>query len=138
MVCEVWWARVGDIAPGHDALLSEEELARRARFARDGDHARFTAGVAVTRLVLGALLDTSPGSLRFDRRCARCGAAHGKPWLPARPDVQWSVSHAGQWVLVAVHRGPALGVDIEQVRELPGDELGELADYALARSERHR
>ena len=39
---------------------------------------------------------------------------HGKPFLPALPELGFNLSHAGPHVLLAFARGQALGVDIEQ------------------------
>lgn len=39
----------------------------------------------------------------------------GKPYFPQRPDLQFSLSHSGPWVLCALSRRP-VGVDIERIR----------------------
>jgi len=80
-VCQVWWARPGDVRPEHDALLGEADLVRRARLACPADRQRLTAGAAVARLVLGAALGTPPAALRIDRTCHACGSPHGRPRL---------------------------------------------------------
>ena len=45
-------------------------------------------------------------------------AAHGKPFLPAAPDVQFNLSHSGEMALVAVAMDTAVGADIERIRPL--------------------
>ena len=39
----------------------------------------------------------------------------GKPYFPKRPDLQFSWSHSGSYVLLALSRRP-VGIDIERVR----------------------
>ena len=47
---------------------------------------------------------------------------HGKPYFPAHPDVSFSLSHSGGYVLVGVHDRP-LGVDIERLRPVRAERL---------------
>ncbi len=103
-------------APGLLALLDTHERDRIDRFRQPADQARYLAAHALTRLVLGDLLDRPAGGLTFDRTC-RCGKQHGKPVL-ADPGPAFSFTHAGALVGVAVHAGGPVGLDVEQVREL--------------------
>jgi 4'-phosphopantetheinyl transferase len=116
--CDVWWAAPvapGD-APGLVALLDAHEQARLGRFRRPDDAARYLGAHALTRIVLGRLLDRDPAGLVFDRTC-RCGEPHGKPTLPGGPG--FSFTHAGAVVGVAVLPGGPVGLDVEPVRALP-------------------
>ncbi len=135
-VCQVWWARPGDVRPEHDALLGRADLARRARLALPADRQRLTAGAAVTRLVLGAALRTPPAELRIDRTCSACGSPHGRPRLADGEELHFSISHAGSCVVVAVLSGTQVGVDVEAVGRFAPGEVDELADCALAERER--
>jgi 4'-phosphopantetheinyl transferase len=135
-VCQVWWARPGDVRPEHDELLGEADLARRARLARPADRQRMTAGAAVARLVLGTALGTPPADLRIDRTCTTCGSPHGRPRLADVDDLDFSVSHSGHCVVVAVLPGGRVGVDVEQVGRFAPGELEELASCALPDGER--
>ena len=134
-VCQVWWARPCDVRPEHDALLGEADLARRERLARPADRQRMTAGAAVARLVLGTALGTPPADLRIDRTCATCGSPHGRPRLADADGLDFSVSHSGHCVVVAVLPGGRVGVDVEQVGRFAPGELEELASCALADAE---
>jgi 4'-phosphopantetheinyl transferase len=113
----VWWAApvAPADAPGLVALLDGHERDRLGRFRRPADRARYLAGHALARLVLADAVGRPAGALEFDRTC-RCGAQHGKPVLPGGPG--FSLTHAGDLVGVAVHPGGAVGLDVEQVREL--------------------
>ena len=42
--------------------------------------------------------------------------ANGRPYFPARPAVGISLSHSGEWVVVAVAPGGRVGTDIELIR----------------------
>jgi 4'-phosphopantetheinyl transferase len=116
-VTSVWWAApVAPVdAPGLVALLDGRERDRLDRFRRVADRARYLAAHALVRLVLAATVGTPAAALVFDRTC-RCGAQHGKPVLPGGPG--FSLTHAGDLVGVAVHPDGAVGLDVEQVREL--------------------
>jgi 4'-phosphopantetheinyl transferase len=61
------------------------------------------------RRVLAGYLDRSPGSLGIVR------GRHGKPAL-ADDALAFNLSHSGDWGLLALARGCALGVDIERPR----------------------
>ncbi|MGI5348024.1 4'-phosphopantetheinyl transferase family protein [Streptomyces sp. CA-250714] len=107
-------ARVsGALAP-----LSEEERARAAAFVREVDRERYVVAHLALRRELGALLDLDPAEVRFARAdCPVCGDPHGRPIVPGDP-VHFSLSHAGDVVLLAFAAVP-VGVDVE---ELPGVE----------------
>lgn len=116
-ICRVWWAAPvdPDAAPGLVRLLDAQEQGRLARFRRAADRARHLASHALTRLVLAELLGRPAAALVLDRTC-RCGRQHGKPTLPGGPD--FSLTHGGALVGVAVRWGVPVGLDVEPVREL--------------------
>jgi 4'-phosphopantetheinyl transferase len=133
--CDVWWAALSDIRPEHAALLDPVEQGRRARYLRAEDRDRFTLGVAVTRLVLGELLDIPPARVPLTRACRDCGEPHGPPVVSGgRPYL--SVSHSGDWVAVALSSGGPVGVDVEdssrQLDEAIGRHVLASAESAVA------
>jgi 4'-phosphopantetheinyl transferase len=91
---------------------------------------------ALARTVLGAHTGVPPAALQIDRTCPGCGAQHGKPRLPATPDLHVSVSHSGTCVVVAVLTGAAVGVDVEEFGQPDPDELEDTAGLVLAPEER--
>jgi 4'-phosphopantetheinyl transferase len=135
-VCQVWWARLDDARPEHDALLGRTDRERRSRFTQPADRQRCTVAAAVVRVVLGAHTGVHPSSLEIDRTCLRCGGQDGKPRLPATPHLHFSVSHAAQWVTVAVLLDRPVGVDVEQLGRVDAAELAWVADWILAPEER--
>ncbi|MFD5251589.1 4'-phosphopantetheinyl transferase family protein [Streptomyces bobili] len=114
----VRWARSSDARPGLLGLLDTVERARYEATARPADKARFLVGCALSRLALGELLVLPPADVPLRRVCPRCGGPHGKVRLavPERSpyaDVDFSVTHSGDVVGVAVCRGAAVGLDVE-------------------------
>jgi 4'-phosphopantetheinyl transferase len=45
-------------------------------------------------------------------------AEHGKPYLPAAPELRFNLSHSHEMALIAVARGVEVGVDVERYRPL--------------------
>ncbi|MBO8196336.1 4'-phosphopantetheinyl transferase superfamily protein [Streptomyces oryzae] len=110
--------RVSEHAPatrisGALAPLSEEERKRAAAFVREADRERYVVAHLALRRELGALLELDPAEVRFARAdCPLCGAPHGRPTVPGDP-VHFSLSHAGDVVLLAFAAVP-VGVDVEE------------------------
>jgi len=110
----VFWARVSDVEPAPPALLDAAERARWAAYLRPVDRQRFLLGVLVTRLVIAELVGCRPEQLVLDRTCGSCGRPHGPVRLTDRSGWELSVTHAGDWVGLAV-AGDPVGIDIEPV-----------------------
>lgn len=107
---QVWWAGL-DHAPD---LMNDAERARHSRFHREADKRRFAVGCALLRLTVGAVLDREPQSVELDRSCTDCGRPHGKPRVVDGDGLEVSLSHAGERVGVALTRGAAVGIDVEE------------------------
>ena len=107
------WRGLGDLR----TILTEDEIerARRLRIPRKG--ADFAAARTALRVVLGAYLGSAP------RQVELAYLPDGKPQL-ADPQMaaqlQFNLSHSGDWMLLALSQGIALGVDIERMRPLEG------------------
>jgi len=115
--CQVWWASPVAGAAELLALLDAGERHRYARFLRDEDRARYLAAHALARLVLAGHLGVAAPALAFEAVCRRCGAGdHGKPRLDtAGGGIEFSLSHSGARVVLAVARDAAVGVDVERL-----------------------
>jgi 4'-phosphopantetheinyl transferase len=113
--CQVWWATPSLARDWHVEVLSADERARRARLRRAEDRDRFTVGCALLRVIVGGLTAVAPSAVALDRTCPDCDRPHGKPIPRDAGGLQCSVSHSGDRVVVAVHRGAAIGVDVERV-----------------------
>jgi 4'-phosphopantetheinyl transferase len=115
----VWFARlVDDYHASADllAILDQDERARAAQFAFEPDRARFIQAHGVVRQILADYANADAATLMFARN------RHGKPHLapPANgPALQFSVSHSGEYCMLAVRLDQPVGIDVEQVRDLP-------------------
>jgi 4'-phosphopantetheinyl transferase len=115
-----WWA-----APTDDlvtdpvmidrwlSVLDEAERERHAAYRREVDRQRFLVAAVMVRMLGASVLGTSPGRVPVDRRCPRCTRPHGRIRIPGPVEV--SVSHAGDWVVVAACRSQPVGVDVGRV-----------------------
>jgi 4'-phosphopantetheinyl transferase len=113
----VWMRRLGATSDHLQAMmeiLPPEERQRAGRFHFHADRERHMVGRALSRILLGRLLDIRPEEIQFRDSEA------GKPSLIAAQntaDYQFNVSHSGELVLVAVAAGRAIGVDVERIRD---------------------
>ncbi|KQP16670.1 4'-phosphopantetheinyl transferase superfamily protein [Methylobacterium sp. Leaf93] len=96
-------------------LLSDDEIARAARFVRDVDRWRFEASHAALRLVLGERLGSDPRGLVFG------AAPSGKPHLAGEQagSCRFSLSHSGSRALIGLSSSAEIGVDVEEIRPMP-------------------
>lgn len=97
--------------------LDADEQVRASRFATEALRAQFIGAHVVLRCLLGWYLRTAPTSLRFEL------ASRGKPRLQAAEGLEgleFSLSHSGVDVVVAIARRIALGADVELLRPLHG------------------
>lgn len=87
--------------------LSEEERARADRFLDPAHGRRFRAARGQLRKILARETGLVPEALEF------AYAEHGKPYLPAYPDLRFNLSHSHEAAVCAVARGAELGIDLE-------------------------
>ena len=92
-------------------LLSVPERARAHRFLRLEPRLQFIRTRAAARRLLGLYLDREPAQI------AIASGEFGKPFLPSPLEawLQFNISHALGYALVAVRRELSVGVDIEKV-----------------------
>ena len=70
------------------------------------------------RALLGRWLERDPAGLRFVL------GEHGKPAL-ASGELEFSVSHSGDLVAIAVAEGRAVGIDVERVRDVEEERVAD-------------
>lgn len=104
---DLWTVSLTVPSPAH---LSEEEIARANRFRFDDDRVRWTRARSSLRLILSRYANEGPAQIVFTY------GPHGKPSLHPFSDVEFNLSHAGDWAMVAVAQGVPVGVDIERIR----------------------
>lgn len=129
-VVDTWWARPSDERAALIDVLDACELERRRHYRFDLDRARFTIAAAILRTAAGAALRQQPRDVEVDRTCSMCGGAHGRPSLPGTR-LHTSITHAGNWVVVALTEAGPVGVDVEAI----GPVAPSLFGYAIAPDE---
>ena len=113
--------RVAETLSGLEELeigLSEQDRDRALRFRFREDRARLVLGRRLLAVLLREELGLSAQMLTLTDK--------GRPYLPDRPEVAFSISHAGDLVAVALTIGAQVGVDIESLnRRVQLDPLAE-------------
>jgi 4'-phosphopantetheinyl transferase len=104
----VWLARLAGPSVTDLLLLSTDELDRAQRLGGDRVRGRWVASRAFLRRRLAEIVGADPADLRFELEPA------GKPRLPEGP--HFSLSHSGDWAVLAVCAAAPVGADIEEVR----------------------
>ncbi|MEO8551683.1 MAG: hypothetical protein ABI678_17020, partial [Kofleriaceae bacterium] len=99
----------GELAElARDPVLAPHEQ-RRAEGMPPAAAAAFVAGRTLVRRLLGHWLAVDPCPIRFQDE------PDAKPRLDPPNEVDFSVAHAGDLVVVALARGRRVGVDVEPV-----------------------
>jgi 4'-phosphopantetheinyl transferase len=131
--CQVWWACADLARSALVPLLSDDERRRWGAFRRETDRALYLVAHVLARLVIARGLCVPPSALAISTMCPHCGGDHGKPRLfsPAT-SVEFSMSHSGNLVVVAVARDTPLGVDVERLSPGGGgiEAIGEMLSQA--------
>jgi len=104
---DLWTVSLIAPSPTH---LSEDETARANRFKFDEDRVRWTRARSSLRLILSRYANEGPAQIVFTI------GPHGKPSLHPFSDIEFNLSHAGDWAMIAVTRSVPVGVDIERIR----------------------
>lgn len=111
---QLWMGHVSDTPTAALNTLDDQELARGARRLNGG--ANFLRSHAAVRSVIGGYLGIAPRELRYEGlNCQNCYQRHGRPVISQlrRQARCMSMSHSGDFWLLAVGDGSHLGVDLE-------------------------
>lgn len=111
---DVWSIPLTDARP---EFLSPDERERAARLRFEQPRLRWVRARSALRSVLAEYVGQSPESLAF-----RYGE-HGKPSLSG---IEFNLSHAGDFALIAVSANAPVGIDIEVIR--PDVDIGKLLE----------
>ncbi len=105
--CLVFNSRILRQYPQLEALITEDERERSGRFMFDKDRQTYIAAHAVLRLILKAFGGDELSSQEFSR------GEFGKPYLPAKTGVYFSLSHSRDRIALAFDRDREMGIDVE-------------------------
>ena len=97
-------------------FLDQEERARAAQLLFERDRVRFIQTHCIVRQILAGYCDVDAATLAFARN--RQGKPYLIPWANG-PDLQFSLSHSGDCCMLALQLDHTIGIDVEEVRELP-------------------
>ena len=104
----------------HEGLLAPWERQRLARIRLPSRRDDVVAARLLLRLCVARFTGRPPHESAPAQLCTECGKhGHGRPYLPDRPGVGVSLSHADGLVAAAVGPG-AVGVDVEPSTRRPG------------------
>jgi 4'-phosphopantetheinyl transferase len=98
------------------SVLDRTEMARAARLASERVRMHFIQSHGMMRHILAKYTGAEPAKLKFRR------GPGGKPHLirsPNCPDLQFSLSHTNGRCMVAVALQHGVGIDIEELRQMP-------------------
>lgn len=104
--------------------LSIDERVRAKRLRFEADRKRFIVGRGILRNILCGYLSIEPSRLRLNY------GNHGKPAIvdnQGREMIQFNLSHSGGLALYAFTRVHAIGVDIEQIHDIP--DMEQIAEH---------
>jgi 4'-phosphopantetheinyl transferase len=97
------------------SVLADWEHLRASGFRDPRDRERYLVAHVVLRETLSAYVGVPASRLSFGRdACPLCGDPHGRPTLIPKSLTEFSLSHAGDLVLIGVARTP-IGVDVERI-----------------------
>jgi 4'-phosphopantetheinyl transferase len=112
-----------------EQCLSADERDKMQRFRFERDRRRYLVGRGLLRSLLGRYLDVAPQDLRFETTAA------GKPHLASgQGQLQFNLAHSGEYVLIAIADGRAVGIDVEAIRD--DFDIGEIAVHFFSLDER--
>ncbi len=89
--------------------VSEERRAQASRFIHLADAYRSVLGEVLTRVKLSKLTGLGHGEITFTRN------KYGKPALTHDANVQFNVSHSGDWIALIAGGKDEIGVDVEKI-----------------------
>ncbi len=109
----LWQFVLSDEQQASESWLDQDEVIRFRNFSGPVQARRYLVSRCVLRQILAGYLGVSPEKMNFDLQQG------GKPFI-ASPDcdLQFNLTHTGDVGLLAVSRGMAVGVDIEQIRPM--------------------
>ena len=108
------------------SLLTEEETTRANRRKQAEARLQFIVGRGTLRILLAAACGLEPGAIPL------ATSPGGKPELPG-VDLAFNVAHSGPTILIALHRGGLVGVDVETVK--PSMQFADVAKHSFTESE---
>lgn len=111
----IWQAQLGlpiEQIENFRKILSSDEIIRADRFKFDHHRNRFIVGRGILRSLLAQYLNLEPQQLEFGY------GSHGKPFLKDAEYLQFNLAHSQDLALYGVTHDRAIGIDVEQIRQV--------------------
>lgn len=108
----IWGVHIPDLLeqmPSLQKTLSVAECEKAARFLRESDRLSSVAARGALRALLAGYTGIPAAEIAF------CYTENGKPHVTGS-EVEFNVSHSGDWVVLAFGRDRSIGIDIEQIK----------------------
>ncbi|WP_405700413.1 4'-phosphopantetheinyl transferase superfamily protein [Streptomyces sp. NBC_01383] len=147
MVVRIWVVEAQSAEAEARSLLSPAELSRADELGGEQVRRTFVTSRAVQRALGARYLGMPEPEVGISRACSHCSdGGHGKPHFTAAPELDFSVSHTGDLVVIAAATDTKVGLDVELVsRTMEIDEMvhilaseGERRGLATYRGESRR
>lgn len=89
--------------------LDEKEKKRVKHFSSPIDQKKFIICRALIKVILSKYCNISPAAIKLSYN------AYQKPYLAARPQLQFNLSHTKEWGIFSIYKRGVIGVDIEAI-----------------------
>ena len=109
------------------SLLQPDEVARANHYRRQEDRHRFAYARAILRILVGRYTNQPPATVRV------IAGLNKKPQLAETVGLQVNISHADDWILLAISR-ESVGVDVEKIN--PDFQFVDLLPQSFSEQER--
>jgi 4'-phosphopantetheinyl transferase len=113
---QVWYASLDRPESHFQELLSQDERDRAGRFIFERDRIQYIVRRGILRILLGCYLGLEPGLVRFNY------SNNDKPALAEKyyhTEMHFNLSHSERMAVYAFTSDREIGIDIEQIRDIP-------------------
>ena len=126
-VWAVWLNAPAEVSHAYRCLLSPSEVARADRFVFDYLTRSYEFSQGALRLLLAHLLQCQPRDVGFEF------GPRGKPMLQGGSRIRFNMAHSGGLALYAFTVDREIGVDVEELRDIP--EIEQVASHYFSKAE---
>jgi 4'-phosphopantetheinyl transferase len=131
---DLWTISLANVDIGlekHEEILSSDERKRAERFVQARDGKRFMLVRSNLRSILSQYIGVPAGSIQF------AYGIYGKPRLATAEKLQleFNLTHSGDYALCAVTKNHSIGIDIEKIRHEDPDHYLRLATRFFSKIE---
>jgi 4'-phosphopantetheinyl transferase len=126
-VWAVWLKAPPEVNRSYRRLLSPDEITRADRFVFEHLTRSHELSHGALRLLLAHFLKCKPGDVAF-----RFGP-RGKPMLQSDSRARFNMAHSGSLALYAITVDCEIGVDVEELRDIP--EMEQVASHYFSKAE---